>query len=297
MDKELTIKEYAVKYHHSERKIRQMCIDGLMPDAHRLPGGRKWLIPDHESKDSQDEQAELIRKAKDEHLSDIRKLLLELKDDVATPSIEKAYPNCLRSIEKHTNLSTDSFERHVPIPEFWRKLTLWTSKMHDYLESCEDTISHILHDERVIKLIADNPGHRKTDYLDPILDCIRDRQLGKTLDQLYTRNPNTGGLETFVLEVSKFDAHNNVGKIPIKDRASELDSIERSIVVNPEICFYFARSKETANLVKLFKELKLLEGEIQDYLRKILWRREYVRYKCSLCPGEQSTLFELKSKY
>jgi hypothetical protein len=294
MRKEMSINEYAEAEGYTPRQIRQMCIDGKIPGAHKIHGGRKWLIP--YTKPVEEQQSELIRKAKDEHLSDIRKLLLELKEDVATPTIEKAYPDCLRPIEKHANSSVYPLEKHVPIPEFWRKVRLWTEKMHKYLESCEDTISHILHDEQVIKLIADNPGHRKTDYLDPILKCISDKQLGNTLKQLYTRNPNTGGLETFALKVSKFDAHKNVGKMPIKDRASELDSIERSIVINPEICLYFARSKETANLVRLFKELRLLEVEIQDYLRRILWRREYVKYKCSLCPGEQSMLSELKSE-
>jgi len=166
---------------------------------------------------------------------------------------------------------------------------------------CEETIRNIPHNERVIKLIADNPGHKKDDYIDPILECIRDRQLDKPLPKplpkRYKRNPETGGLETFVLPISKSDATKNKERIPIKDLVLESDVIERSLVINPEICEYITRSSQTSELVRQFKELKTLEVEIQNYLRRILSRREYVKYTCSLCPGEQSSLSELKSKY
>jgi len=39
------IREAAKLLSYSERQVRQMCIDGKIPGACRLPKGRKWLIP------------------------------------------------------------------------------------------------------------------------------------------------------------------------------------------------------------------------------------------------------------
>lgn len=49
-EKVYTIKNAAQKVKYSERQLRQKCIEGKMPDAYKIPAGRKWLIPEHSIK-------------------------------------------------------------------------------------------------------------------------------------------------------------------------------------------------------------------------------------------------------
>jgi|GEM_PF-5151702 len=49
-EKVYTIKEAAKKVRYSERQLREKCIEGKMPDAYKIPAGRKWLIPEHSIK-------------------------------------------------------------------------------------------------------------------------------------------------------------------------------------------------------------------------------------------------------
>lgn len=44
-EKVYTIKVAAQKINYSERHLRQLCIDGKIPGAYKIPDGRKWLIP------------------------------------------------------------------------------------------------------------------------------------------------------------------------------------------------------------------------------------------------------------
>lgn len=45
-DKLLDIRQFADRTNYSERQIRQFCLDGKIAGAQKLPGGRKWLIPE-----------------------------------------------------------------------------------------------------------------------------------------------------------------------------------------------------------------------------------------------------------
>lgn len=41
-----TIRQVARRLNYSQRQIRQMCTDGKIAGAYKLPGGGKWLIPE-----------------------------------------------------------------------------------------------------------------------------------------------------------------------------------------------------------------------------------------------------------
>ncbi len=41
-----TIRQASTALHYSKRQLRQMCIDGRIAGAYKIPGGRKWLIPE-----------------------------------------------------------------------------------------------------------------------------------------------------------------------------------------------------------------------------------------------------------
>ncbi|MDP3955160.1 MAG: helix-turn-helix domain-containing protein, partial [bacterium] len=68
-----TIAQAAKLLHYSERTIRQMCRDGRLSGAHKLTGGRKWLIP----KDSIQNKIEEPQRKTDEPRRDKTKSSLE----------------------------------------------------------------------------------------------------------------------------------------------------------------------------------------------------------------------------
>lgn len=282
----------------SERHLRDLCKHGIIRAKKLTPNG-KWLIFAEEierfkegvrqkAQDELDQQQTTywLDKAMEEHLADVRKLLEELRDRVSTSTIDslyKAHPDGVQVAEVEKDIPLVCLEEHVPFSNLVQNCSLYADKLSKYLQACYQTIEDIRSDSDVLGLMQANQDTEEYSILYPILSCVGERQLGGRSDLLDMTNPDTGEVETFVQIVSKPGTTKLMTSESAAIRRAKF-TVERILIINPHICEKITYGEAANKLVCLFSELTALETEIKRCLRDVLSRREYIWYKCRLCP-------------
>jgi len=117
-EKLLSLQEFAKRTNYSERQVRDMCLKGKITGARKLPGGRKWLIPESmvgslkQERESEEPTATvkqdiLVLKAREKHLEDLCNSIEMLEQDLCNiyqsgVSITTIPPECLEGYKGET---------------------------------------------------------------------------------------------------------------------------------------------------------------------------------------------------
>lgn len=211
-----------------------------------------------------------LAKAQERHLDEVRGLIEQLKSVIKTPPIDDIYPGTsLPTMDIEANPLFISLEEHIPSLIFWGEYSTWTNKMTKYLGICKRLREEIAEEMQDWK----SPRRVTIHAAQPILSQIKNKALGYSVvaHGFDIHKPRDSIFEMLVVD--------GIGVIETEDAPA-------CIVPYTELSVRIIKSKESTNIIHLFKEITALQPKILNELDIILLRRDYIMYTCNLCPGQ-----------
>ena len=219
----------------------------------------------------------IIKDALTGHFNEIRELIEQLQKTVRLPLIYEvsAITVSQRDDFEHNDLFK-AIKKHIPSATLWRKYATWNDKLREFVHGYEQLVKEMEIEGSKwgkIRIVT------KT-FSTPILKRLHDKLIGRD-DQKHMFDKSTDReskqkiiVRQFeVLSVDGFDVLQADDTLAYRDRYQELS--DRTIA-----------STEAGKLVNQYKDLQEAGVIIDEYIRIILLRRDYIMYNCKLCPGQ-----------
>ncbi len=301
-----TVKEFAEEYDVSTDRVYEWVRSGYIEPLPRVTPHSIWRIPKTELERLRGKASEvtqpIIPKAKEEHLYELRQLILDWIDtlnDVPTiwemyghpilkaediPELKPSNHFVLPELEKDIVLRAPPWdiilanhlfqclEEHLPLANLWDDYSTWQSKFNDYrYGQCTSFLNNILNESKrwsgYFKLGKDYPA--------PIISNVAHTQVGLDINeyqfQVIHRQPTY--LRAYVKGVPSLNFEILFAENPKKYIQAYKEMYER--ILNSEL---------VSDLIHSFDELINIQNKIKEQLKDILIRREYYNTTCTLCP-------------
>lgn len=167
-EKVYTIKDAAQKINYSERQLRQLCIDGKVPGACKIPDGRKWLIPENAIEALKKNQgAQSVAKAQQDaliaavikqepyketpHKQKMREVARSLQSEVGLPYVLEIFlppgrSTVTLSIDQEGNHLYQGLHSHLETGGFsdvLEEIREWKHGAGLYLAKCHDLFKNV----------------------------------------------------------------------------------------------------------------------------------------------------------
>ncbi len=221
----------------------------------------------------------ILEKAQHDHLGEISNLIGEWKGAIKISKIDEVYlhedsaPWAETWFEKQPLF--EGVNEHLPHLSFktlWDNYSLWKKAETQYRDACKNLRRKIRQSWTLSGRISD--GY---EFEQPIMRNLWRKTSGQNIEKLefYHRDYSEKGGPT--LEEFFEDRFRLVDEIPVEADFSqyekEYQEIHDKVLRN-----------EFAPLKRLSDNATGLQSRIQLALQKILLRRDYIRYTCTLCP-------------
>ena len=283
----LTVQEVAERLHVSDRTV----IDWL--HKRKLKGGkpgRKWLIAEDDlaalmTKADMDRgiRKEIVEKALQQHLDEIRDLTEQWKVSISTPEIFQVSPDFSDTTWPFGKRRLfGSLRDHLPFPDLWQDYDAYKAKRGEYVDTCKK-LAREIRESWEIEGIDAVLGFEK-----PILRLISGQ--GKALQyRLLVIEGHDPAELTYQLLLAN-DTVVLQGRDTKTRHFASLEHEECKGEILPteyqRIAELFLRSDIASEAKRLLPDLRVLEDKIHGSLDEVLSRRDYIEYICKLCPGQ-----------
>jgi len=213
-----------------------------------------------------------VAKAKEEHLTEVRSLIEQLKTALVTPQIHDVWLGIVSPIHAiESDPLFRSLKKHLPSKILWKDYSSYNKKMTQYL------VSYNSLSKEISEIVGKWPGVKEVtrDAARPILAQISRKVQGEEPKAYEFGKSLLAGSDDEYLIVYG-------GVYPGPHVLLAKDTVpcrELYQTLSNEVL----AGKPAADLITLFSELKDLGQKICDYLQKILLMRDYINYTCGLC--------------
>ncbi len=199
-----------------------------------------------------------------EHSDNIRTLIESWLGSLSVPKISEVEPGTTSPMDKvKHNIRFDYLKEHLPSTKLWQNYTNWDSKMQEYLDKCK-------------KLCTEIQAAWK---IDPILKMIDGEELrfitaygtGHPLEEVSGQMLSVNGID--VVRGNSFEAL-GYSACPHSTLGMEYQKLANKFLNQPLI----------AELKQLSSSLITISSNIQESLRQILEKADYIKHSCKDCP-------------
>jgi len=209
-----------------------------------------------------------IRKAKVEHLDEIRRLIEYWRNILVTPTMDQVHQGSLKSTREAEKLPLFTrLTEHLPYEELWITYNKYNEMSDLYLrnvQSLGNTIMNTIRKWRGVKEVTDIAFR-------PIFQHIIATGKGKdTYKHRFTEIPaSTEG--TFWMATDGCDVL----------RAKGTESLQKRYVQYSQ---ELVNSSAGAEIITRYTEILKFENRLRQYLEDALIRRDYLFHSCAVCP-------------
>ena len=224
---------------------------------------------------------EILKDALTSHLTEIRHLMEQWRSTVVVPLI---YEVPLETVSPAHLLKTDALfsalKEHVPSPTLWRNYSNWDNKFQEFVKGCEQ-LKKDMEEEAgkwgILRLVTKS-------FSAPILRRVHEKIMGqepkahefeKSVEHVYVQRKIVRDFEILFVDGLKTVEANDA--LAYRDQYQALSD-------------RIVGSATAADLINQYNDLKAVGTKIDEYLRQILLRRDYIMYTCKLCPGQTRLL-------
>jgi len=201
----------------------------------------KIFNPKKETRVEQKPQEEiLLQKAQQDHLDEIRSLVVEWKSSLRTPIVRSIFVGMpsLPTQGIDANPLFDPLREHLPFPPLWKNYSMWKDRVVKYVDGCQE----------LMKAFGEAKKMATDEY------SLKVQWGEQTLDEIFS--------------------------LTHKSLSQMLKAEQMMKEFNGEV-------EADARLNRLQDELGNLEASLNRSLEKILLRRDYINYRCRLCPAQR----------
>jgi hypothetical protein len=224
---------------------------------------------------------EILKDALTSHLAEIRRLMEQWRSTVVVPLI---YEVPLETVSQTLFFESDalfgSLKEHVPSPTLWRNHADWHNKLQEFVNGYEQ-LKKDMEEEAgkwgILRLVAKS-------FPTPILKRLHEKIMGqerkahgfeKSVERIYLERKRVREFEILFVDGLKTVEANDA--LAYRDQYQALSD-------------RIVGSTTAAHLINQYNDLKATGTKIDEYLRQILLRRDYIMYTCKLCPGQTRLL-------
>jgi len=283
----LSVQQAAERLHVCNRTLIDWLREGKLKGS---KPGRKWLITEEdlaalETKANMDLgiRKEIVEKALQQHLDEIRDLVEQWKVSISTPEIFQVssdFSNTTCPFGKRRLFG--SLRDHLPFSDLWQDYDDYKAKRGEYVDTCKK-LAREIRESWGIEGVDAALGFEK-----PVLRLIS-RQ-GKELQyKLFVIEGHDPAEPTYQLLLAN-DAVVLEGRDTKTRHFTSLEHEECKGEILPteyqRIAELFLRSNIASEAKRLLADLRGLEDTIHGSLEEILLRRDYIGHICKLCPGQ-----------
>lgn len=231
---------------------------------------------------------EIIKESLRDHLAEVRSLIETWNSAVKAPSPPSfgGYPLSSAKLAEQNRLF-EGIREHLPFPALWKSYQTFKAKWDEYLNMCEELHRLVVEnaiDKWGLSLLEKDeqrPGLTSSFSWETLDRAVKvamgDSRAGMPLYDAAPLPDQTRELEYLVCD----------GQVILySNEALGYAESHRSMIAE------WARSQRLAGFVKLLGELRDLEARMHDILEETLLRRDYILYRCRLCPGEGKLAFK-----
>lgn len=224
---------------------------------------------------------EILKDALTSHLAEIRRLMEQWRSTVVVPLI---YEVPLETVSQTRLFESDalfgSLKEHVPSPTLWRNHAIWHNKLQEFVNGCEQLRKDMEEEAGkwgILRLVTKS-------FSTPILKRLHEKIMGqepkahgfeKSVEHIYLERKRVREFEILFVDGLKTVEANDA--LAYRDQYQALSD-------------RIAGSTTAADLINQYNDLKSAGTKIDEYLRQILIRHDYIMYTCKLCPGQTRLL-------
>lgn len=294
--KEITpsVRKKMLKLHREDKKTYDKILSKLVVEGYDINDGR--TVARHIALAEQEERAKRgeFNGPQASHLAEIEELIKRWKDSIKVDpfAIGKDTMASCRNIEeirlfeglKIEKGKSKGHQGHLPCRTLWRDYEEWKSKHKGYIGQGKELRKEIREKgEEIMRLKVEDyfyHGPRLTPKFEkPMIKALSPLLLGGkpepfSFEWQVTATRRGGARELKVLIVN--------GENVLE---TTTDANEKEYEDNYQKVFQAVESKATM-LRGLFGDLGSLQAKIHRSLDEVLLRRDYILYRCKLCPGQ-----------
>lgn len=227
-------------------------------------------------------------KAQEEHFAEIRNLieqwLLALPEGVPLSNSNKTTSITYNSLPSEINkfkgaLLYDCLHEHLKDAILWQKYSAWEAMYAQYIECCFRLRGDIRQQERAWS----NKAQISNDFKVPLLSQISMKMIDNELDISFKIKGDSLVCEHSPLNPLFIEA---IGVTIEETTILQAENPEYFIGEYQNLGALLMRSQLLSDMVALFGKLSGVNEQIRNILQEMLVRREYIHYKCRLCPSQ-----------
>ena len=224
---------------------------------------------------------EILKDALTSHLAEIHRLMEQWFRAVMVPLI---YEVPLETVSQTHLFESDalfgSLKEHVPSPTLWRNHADWHNKLQEFVNGYEQLKKDMEEEAEkwgILRLVTKS-------FSTPILKRLHEK--------IMEQEPKAHGFEKSV-------EHEYVQRKAVREFEILLVDGLKTVEANDALAYQaqyqelsdrIVGSAAAADLINQYNDLKGAGTKIDEYLRQILLRRDYIMYTCKLCPGQTRLL-------
>ena len=240
-------------------------------------------------------KAEILRKAIEDHLSELRQLIEGWKAGMGIHPVTASPSSMADSLESiHSIRLFDCLRSHLPFPTLWRDHSQWEAKYRSYIDNCSKLREEIQKESTTRISLDFMDGSDRLSHLSPrLIDWIL-REVELKLQgvsrgfEFRWKHVKTeiDGQPTAIKQMSVYP-HSEMLLEIFGQQEIDKEFYEKEC---RELLTSCLEGETVANLLTLVDDLRDLKHKINDALEEILLRRDYILYTCDLCPGGKPRL-------